>query len=70
MVNVTQIFSTDISTQIEYNAQDEALISSFEVDTKLDSTSRIEYNIYDLNSNLLYNTYIYTYQKYPQIELN
>ena len=60
MVNVTQISSTDISTQIEYNAQDEALISSFEVDTKLDPTSRIEYNIYDLNSNLLYNTYNYT----------
>jgi hypothetical protein len=60
MVNITQISSTDISTQIEYNPQDEALISSFEVDTKLDSTSRIEYNIYDLNSNLLYNTYNYT----------
>ena len=63
MVNIDQISSNIINNQIEYNSQDETLISSFEIDTKLDSTSYIEYSIYDLNNNLLnlnsnYNSYI------------
>ena len=45
MVNIEQIASTLINNQIEYNSQDENLISSFEIDTKLDSTSYIEYSI-------------------------
>ena len=62
MVNISQITPTLIDNQVEYNSQDENLISSFEIDTKLDSTGYIEYSIYDLNNNLLninsnYNSY-------------
>ena len=59
MVNIEQIASTLINNQIEYNSQDENLISSFEINTKLDSTSYIEYSIYDLNNNLLSLNYNY-----------
>ena len=59
MVNITQISPTLITNQTEYNQQDETLISSFDIDTKLDSSSYIEYNVYDLNNNLLFNTYNY-----------
>ena len=62
MVNIEEISSNIINNQIEYKPQDETLMSSFEVDTKLDSTGYIEYSIYDLNNNLLnldpnYNSY-------------
>ena len=62
MVNIEEISSNIINNQIEYKPQDETLISSFEVNTKLDSTGYIEYSIYDLNNNLLnldpnYNSY-------------
>ena len=62
MVNISPIIPTLIDNQIEYNSQDENLISSFEINTKLDSTGYIEYSIYDLNNNLLninsnYNSY-------------
>ena len=62
MVNISQITPTLINNQIEYNSQDESLITTFEIDTKLDSTSYIEYSIYDLNNTLLnlnsnYNSY-------------
>ena len=62
MVNIEQISPTLINNQIEYNSQDETLISSFGVNTKLDPTSYVEYSIYDLNNNLLsidykYNSY-------------
>ena len=60
MVNIIQIDSTLINDQTEYSGQDESLISSFEIDTKFDSTSYIEYNIYDLNNNLLFNDYNYS----------
>ena len=53
MVNIEEISPNVISNQIEYNTQDRTLMSSFEVDTKLDSTGYIEYSIYDLNNNLL-----------------
>ena len=62
MVNIEVILPNIINNQIEYKPQDETLISSFEVNTKLDSTGYIEYSIYDLNNNLLnldpnYNSY-------------
>ena len=41
MVNISQITPTLINNQIEYNSQDESLITTFEIDTKLDSTSYI-----------------------------
>ena len=62
MVNIEEISSNIINNQIEYKPQDETLMSSFEVDTKLDPTGYIEYSIYDLDNNLLnldtnYNSY-------------
>jgi len=60
MVNIEQIAPALINDQIEYNSQDETLISSFDVNTKLDSTDYIEYSIYDLNNNLLSIDYKYS----------
>ena len=51
MVNIEEILPNIINNQIEYKPQDENLISSFEVDTKLDPTGYIEYSIYDLDNN-------------------
>ena len=59
MVNITQISPTLITPNINISSQDENLISSFDIDTTLLSSSYIEYNVYDLNNNLLYNTYNY-----------
>ena len=53
MVNISPITPTLINNQIEYNSQDENLISSFEINTKLDNKSYFEYSVYDLNNNLL-----------------
>ena len=63
MVNISQINPTLITSQTEYTSKDETLISSFDIDTKLDTSSYIEYNVYDLNNNLLYNTYNYNSYK-------
>ena len=60
MANINKISPTLISSQLDYSSQDENLILSFEVNTKLDPLSYIEYSIYDLNDSLLYNTYTYT----------
>ena len=71
--NVEEISSTLINNQLEYNPQDENLISSFDIDTILDSSSYIEYNIYDLNNNLLqiaYNYNSYTILNDGQSALN
>ena len=63
MVNITQIDPTLITSQIEYTPQDEALLSSNNIDTQLNSSSYIEYNIYDLNNTLISNTYNYNSYK-------
>ena len=57
---ITSISSAQITNQTNYSPQDESLISVFSVDTTLDTTSYIEYNIYDINNKLLFNTYTYT----------
>ena len=59
MVDINQISPTLITSQIEYAPSDRSLISSFGIDSILDTSSYIEYNIYDLNNNLLSNTYNY-----------
>ncbi len=60
MANITKISPTLISNQLNYSSQDENLIISFEVNTTLGPTSYIEYSIYDLSDNLLFNTYTYS----------
>jgi hypothetical protein len=56
MAEVTQITPTEITTQV-YNPQDVGLVPSFEVNTNLTEDSYIEYNVYDLNNNILYTDY-------------
>ena len=56
MAEVTQITPTEITTQV-YNPQDVGLVPSFEVNTNLTENSYIEYNVYDLNNNILYTDY-------------
>ena len=58
MAEVTQITPTEITTQV-YNQQDVGLVPSFEVNTVLTENSYIEYNVYDLNNNLLFTNYDY-----------
>ena len=58
MAEVTQISPNEITTQV-YNQQDVGLVPSFEVNTILTENSYIEYNIYDLNNNLLFTDYEY-----------
>lgn len=58
MAEVTQISPNEITTQV-YNQQDVGLVPSFEVNTILTEDSYIEYNIYDLNNNLLFADYEY-----------
>ena len=58
MAEVTQISPNEITTQV-YNQQDVGLVPSFEVNTILTEDSYIEYNIYDLNNNLLFTDYEY-----------
>ena len=58
MTEVTQINPNEITTQV-YNQQDVGLVPSFEVNTILTENSYIEYNIYDLNNNLLFTDYEY-----------
>ena len=58
MTEVTQINPLDLSTQA-YNQQDINLVPSFEVNTTLTEDSYIEYNIYDLNNDLLFTNYDY-----------
>ena len=56
MTEVTQITPTEITTQV-YNPQDVGLVPSFEVNTNLTEDSYIEYNVYDLDNNLLHTDY-------------
>ena len=58
-VRIEEISSTIINDQLEYNDLDQGTISSFDINTKLDSSGYIEYSIYDLNNNLLQITYNY-----------
>ena len=60
MANITKISPTLISNQLDYSLQDENLILSFEVNTTLSPTSYIEYSIYNLSNDLLFNTYTYS----------
>ena len=60
MANINKISPTLIASQADYSPQDENLILSFEVNTKLDPTSYIEYSIYNLSNDLLFNTYTYS----------
>jgi hypothetical protein len=53
---IVQIDTQDFTSQV-YESQDIGLISSFEVNTSLSSSSYIEYFIYDNNQNLLDSNY-------------
>ena len=57
---ITQIDVSEILPHNNYTPQDESLITSFNVDTLLSTSSYIEVNVYDLNNTLLYNDYNYT----------
>ena len=57
---ITQIDASEIVSHDNYTSQDESLITSFNVNTLLSTSSYIEVNIYDLNNTLLYNNYNYT----------
>ena len=52
MATVTQIDATTLEFQ-DYNTNDEALISTFDINTSLDENSNIELAIFDLNKNLI-----------------
>jgi hypothetical protein len=56
---ITQIDTQDFTSQI-YEGQDINLISTFELNTSLNSSSYIEYFIYDNNRNLLTSDYNFT----------
>jgi hypothetical protein len=56
---ITQIDTQDFTSQI-YEGQDVNLISTFELNTSLNSSSYIEYFIYDNNRNLLTSDYNFT----------
>jgi hypothetical protein len=58
MAEITQISPSEFLTQT-YNTQDIGLVPSFEINTSLVEKSYIEFNIYDLNNNLLYIDYSY-----------
>ncbi len=58
-VEIVQIDTQDLTTQL-YESQDTNLISTFDVNTSLSSSSYIEYFIYDLNQNLLSTEYNFT----------
>jgi hypothetical protein len=65
---IVQIDTQDFTSQT-YGGQDIGLISSFEVNTSLSSSSYIEYFVYDNNQNLLstdYNFNQYTVQNNGQ----
>jgi len=53
---IIQVSTQDLTTQ-EYTGQDTNLISTFDVNTSLSSSSYIEYFIYDLNQNLIQSDY-------------
>ena len=65
MTQVTQIDPSELSTQA-YNPQDINLVPSFEVNTVLSENSYIEYNVYDLNNNLIFTNY--NYNSYTVLE--
>ena len=52
MATVTQIDATTLEFQ-DYNINDEALISTFDINTSLNENSNIELAIFDLNKNLI-----------------
>lgn len=56
---IVQIDTQDFTSQV-YGGQDANLISSFEVNTSLSSSSYIEYFVYDNNQNLLSTDYNFT----------
>jgi hypothetical protein len=56
---IVQINTQDFTSQT-YGGQDTGLISSFEVNTSLSSSSYIEYFVYDNNQNLLSTDYNFT----------
>ena len=56
---ITQIDPQNLTSQT-YGGQDTGLISSFEVNTSLSSSSYIEYFVYDNNQNLLSEDYSFT----------
>ena len=65
---IVQIDTQDFTSQT-YGGQDTNLISSFEVNTSLSSSSYIEYFVYDNNQNILstdYNFNQYTVQNNGQ----
>jgi hypothetical protein len=53
---IIQVSTQDLTTQ-EYTGQDTNLISTFDVNTSLSSSSYTEYFIYDLNQNLIQSDY-------------
>jgi len=56
---IVQIDTQDFTSQI-YGGQDTDLISTFEVNTSLSSSSYIEYFVYDINQNILSTDYNFT----------
>ena len=56
---IIQIDTQNLNTQL-YNSQETNLISTFDINTSLSSSSYIEYFTYDLNQNLLTTNYNYT----------
>ena len=58
--SVNFVDPTDFSSDITYSPKDEKLLSTFDIETFLSSSSYIENFIYDLNSNLLFprDTYV------------
>ena len=59
MAEVTKIDYTSFELQ-DYNARDENLITTFDVNTLFTTSSCIEFYILDLNKNVLYSKYDYT----------
>ena len=57
---ITPISSTQITSQMDYSPRDTTLINAIGLETTLDPTSYIEYSIYNLSNNLLFNTYTYS----------
>lgn len=62
---IVQIDTTDFTSQV-YEGQDVNLISSFDINTSLSSSSYIEYIIYDINKNLI--SIDYNFNQYTILE--
>ncbi len=59
MANVTKINYSDFELQ-DYNAKDENLIKTFDINNFFNTSSCIEFFIFDRNQNILHSKYDYT----------